>query len=123
MAPGFFARAIMNRGMSIRGGARTRFPNACMMKPMGNFNTCQHEHHDKHVLSPINMHGATPAQPTNLASGMLINDYDEYRRALCGGGALSYKALLVDAAGTLIVPSEPAAKVRYSPYQVAFTHA
>ncbi|KAL2649741.1 hypothetical protein R1flu_017869 [Riccia fluitans] len=36
-------------------------------------------------------------------------DYDYQRRAANGG--LSHKALLVDAAGTLLIPSQPAAKV------------
>eukprot|EP00249_Psilotum_nudum_P019086 c27093_g1_i4 orf=394-1407(+) len=39
----------------------------------------------------------------------LFNDYADYRRFMNGG--LAYKALLVDAAGTLIVPSLPTAKV------------
>ena len=39
-----------------------------------------------------------------------LSDYDAFRRSLCGG-SLKYKALFVDAAGTLIVPSQPAAKV------------
>eukprot|EP00249_Psilotum_nudum_P009238 c21808_g1_i1 orf=27-977(+) len=39
----------------------------------------------------------------------LFNDYAHYRRFLNGG--LAYKALFVDVTGTLIVPSQPTAKV------------
>ncbi|KAJ7521373.1 hypothetical protein O6H91_19G050900 [Diphasiastrum complanatum] len=53
--------------------------------------------------------------PTTLHSelqydyGHRFEDYDEFRRAINGG--LTHKALLVDAAGTLLVPSQPAAKI------------
>ncbi|EFJ07936.1 hypothetical protein SELMODRAFT_161261 [Selaginella moellendorffii] len=37
------------------------------------------------------------------------SDFDEYRRSINGG--ISHKALLVDAAGTLLIPAQPAAQV------------
>lgn len=37
-------------------------------------------------------------------------DYEEYRRALYGG--ITHKAVLVDAVGTLFVPSQPMAQVK-----------
>lgn len=39
----------------------------------------------------------------------LVKDYEDYRRNLYGG--LTHKALLVDAVGTLVVPSQPMAQV------------
>lgn len=38
-----------------------------------------------------------------------VKDYEEYRRSLYGG--ITHKALLVDAVGTLVVPSQPMAQV------------
>lgn len=38
--------------------------------------------------------------------------YEEYRRALYGGN-ITHKALLVDAVGTLVVPSQPMAQVLF----------
>ena len=37
-----------------------------------------------------------------------LKDYEDYRRALYGG--MTHKALLVDAVGTLVVPSQPMAQ-------------
>ncbi|MCO5575737.1 hypothetical protein L7F22_029540 [Adiantum nelumboides] len=56
-------------------------------------------------------HSLASHLPSPIQLG-LSKEYEVYRRSLYGG--LAYKALLVDAAGTLIVPSEPAAKVYYS---------
>lgn len=39
----------------------------------------------------------------------LVKDYEDYRRNLYGG--LTHKALLVDAVGTLVVPSQPMAQI------------
>ncbi|XP_060177399.1 uncharacterized protein LOC132607448 isoform X1 [Lycium barbarum] len=39
----------------------------------------------------------------------LVKEYEEYRRALYGG--LTHKALLVDAVGTLVIPSQPMAQI------------
>eukprot|EP00252_Welwitschia_mirabilis_P027454 TRINITY_DN9417_c0_g1_i2.p1 TRINITY_DN9417_c0_g1~~TRINITY_DN9417_c0_g1_i2.p1 ORF type:complete len:272 (+),score=54.97 TRINITY_DN9417_c0_g1_i2:160-975(+) len=41
--------------------------------------------------------------------GLELDWYDKYRRSVCGG--LTHKALLVDAVGTLVVPSQPAAQI------------
>lgn len=38
-----------------------------------------------------------------------LKDYEDYRRAMYGG--LTHKALLVDAVGTLVVPSQPMAQI------------
>ncbi|KAA8517990.1 hypothetical protein F0562_015464 [Nyssa sinensis] len=38
-----------------------------------------------------------------------LKDYEDYRRALYGG--MTHKALLVDAVGTLVVPSQPMAQI------------
>lgn len=38
--------------------------------------------------------------------------YEEYRRALYGGN-ITHKALLVDAVGTLVIPSQPMAQVSF----------
>lgn len=42
-----------------------------------------------------------------------VKEYEDYRRALYGG--LTHKALLVDAVGTLVLPSQPMAQVCFSP--------
>lgn len=42
----------------------------------------------------------------------LLKDYEDYRRAMYGG--LTHKALLVDAVGTLVIPSQPMAQVGFS---------
>ncbi|CDP09530.1 unnamed protein product [Coffea canephora] len=39
----------------------------------------------------------------------MLKEYEDYRRALYGG--LTHKALLVDAAGTLVAPSQPMAQI------------
>ncbi|XP_051150842.1 uncharacterized protein LOC127265175 [Andrographis paniculata] len=39
----------------------------------------------------------------------LVKEYEDYRRSLYGG--LTHKALLVDAVGTLVVPSQPMAQI------------
>lgn len=39
----------------------------------------------------------------------VLKDYEEYRRSLYG--EITHKALLVDAVGTLVVPSQPMAQV------------
>lgn len=39
----------------------------------------------------------------------LVKEYEDYRRNLYGG--LTHNALLVDAVGTLVVPSQPMAQV------------
>ncbi|CAH9062528.1 unnamed protein product [Cuscuta europaea] len=39
----------------------------------------------------------------------LLKDYEDYRRGMYGG--LTHKALLVDAVGTLVVPSQPMAQI------------
>ncbi|KAE9465892.1 hypothetical protein C3L33_02202, partial [Rhododendron williamsianum] len=41
-----------------------------------------------------------------------LKDYEDYRRALYGG--ITHKALLVDAVGTLVLPSQPMAQVSLS---------
>lgn len=41
-----------------------------------------------------------------------LKDYEDYRRSLYG--EITHKALLVDAAGTLLVPSQPMAQVSLS---------
>lgn len=43
---------------------------------------------------------------------MGLKDYEEYRRALYGG--ITHKALLVDAVGTLVIPSQPMAQVGFA---------
>ncbi|KAF5938280.1 hypothetical protein HYC85_025786 [Camellia sinensis] len=40
-------------------------------------------------------------------SSSSLKDYEEYRKALYGG--ITHKALLVDAVGTLVLPSQPMA--------------
>ncbi|KAL3533583.1 hypothetical protein ACH5RR_007104 [Cinchona calisaya] len=48
---------------------------------------------------------------TTSLSGLfgMLKEYEDYRRALYGG--LTHKALLVDAVGTLVVPSQPMAQI------------
>lgn len=41
----------------------------------------------------------------------LVKEYEDYRRGLYGG--LTHKALLVDAVGTLVIPSQPMAQVKF----------
>jgi hypothetical protein len=57
-----------------------------------------------------NYTGFLPASSKDEVSDAWLSDYEAFRRSLCGG-SLNYKALFVDAAGTLIVPAQPAAKV------------
>ncbi|KAL6987274.1 hypothetical protein U1Q18_013024 [Sarracenia purpurea var. burkii] len=53
---------------------------------------------------------AAPLESEGVDSRLLgLKDYEEYRRALCGG--ITHKALLVDAVGTLVVPSQPMAQI------------
>ncbi|XP_059646148.1 uncharacterized protein LOC132290900 [Cornus florida] len=53
---------------------------------------------------------ATPLESELVGSRLLgLKDYEDYRRALYGG--ITHKALLVDVAGTLLVPSQPMAQI------------
>lgn len=53
---------------------------------------------------------AAPVESRPVGLGMLgLKDYEDYRRSLYG--EITHKALLVDAAGTLLVPSQPMAQV------------
>lgn len=47
-----------------------------------------------------------------------LKDYEDYRRSLYG--EITHKALLVDAAGTLLVPSQPMAQVPHFLSQTCF---
>lgn len=40
-----------------------------------------------------------------------LQDYENYRKSIHGG--ITHKALLVDAVGTLVVPSQPMAQVKF----------
>ncbi|GAB2295598.1 hypothetical protein Dimus_029757 [Dionaea muscipula] len=46
----------------------------------------------------------------NFGGGVWLKDYEDYRRSLYGSG-ITHKALLVDAVGTLVVPSQPTAQI------------
>ena len=48
---------------------------------------------------------------------MGAREYYDYRRAIYGD--ITHKAILVDAAGTLLAPTEPMAKVRSMPPNIA----
>jgi hypothetical protein len=53
---------------------------------------------------------AAPVESRPVGLGLLgLKDYEDYRRSLYG--EITHKALLVDAAGTLLVPSQPMAQV------------
>lgn len=56
---------------------------------------------------------AAPATKEPRGTGVVeifgVKDYEDYRRSLYGG--ITHKALLVDAVGTLVVPSQPMAQV------------
>ncbi|KAG5555883.1 hypothetical protein RHGRI_006512 [Rhododendron griersonianum] len=53
---------------------------------------------------------AVPVESDLVGSRLFgLKDYEDYRRALYGG--ITYKALLVDAVGTLVVPSQPMAQI------------
>lgn len=45
----------------------------------------------------------------SFESGTYLKDYADYRRSLYG--QITHKALLVDAVGTLVLPSQPMAQV------------
>lgn len=47
-------------------------------------------------------------------AAVAVKDYEEYRRALYG--EITHKAVLVDAVGTLVVPSQPMAQVGFPFY-------
>ncbi|KAG5555924.1 hypothetical protein RHGRI_006540 [Rhododendron griersonianum] len=53
---------------------------------------------------------AVPVESDLVGSRLFgLKDYEDYRRVLYGG--ITYKALLVDAVGTLVVPSQPMAQI------------
>lgn len=47
-----------------------------------------------------------------------LKDYENYRKTLHGG--ITHKALLVDAVGTLVIPSQPMAQVSLRVYHPKF---
>lgn len=67
--------------------------------------------------SPFSTAAAVSPEPSSpAAEGLsgsrlfgLVKEYEDYRRALYGG--LTHKALLVDAVGTLVIPSQPMAQI------------
>lgn len=57
--------------------------------------------------------GVVPAESRSVGLDMFgLKDYEDYRRSLYG--EITHKALLVDAAGTLLLPSQPMAQVSLS---------
>ena len=52
---------------------------------------------------------ATTSRFHSTEAAAVARDYEEYRRSLYG--EITHKAVLVDAVGTLVVPSQPMAQV------------
>lgn len=70
------------------------------------------------AAAAADVEASTPPSPSPSGEGLsgsrlfgLVKEYEDYRRALYGG--LTHKALLVDAVGTLVIPSQPMAQVRF----------
>lgn len=71
----------------------------------------------KFLVDPFGVSGRSfsssvaASQEADLVGSRLfgLKDYEDYRRALYGG--ITHKALLVDAVGTLVVPSQPMAQI------------
>lgn len=71
----------------------------------------------KFLVDPFGVSGrsfsssvAAPQEADLVGSRLFgLKDYEDYRRALYGG--ITHKALLVDAVGTLVVPSQPMAQI------------
>ncbi|CAN4109204.1 unnamed protein product [Withania somnifera] len=65
------------------------------------------------AVSPVEEPPSSPSTASEGLSGSrlfgLVKEYEDYRRALYGG--LTHKALLVDAVGTLVIPSQPMAQI------------
>lgn len=68
------------------------------------------------AAAAADVEASTPPSPSPSGEGLsgsrlfgLVKEYEDYRRALYGG--LTHKALLVDAVGTLVIPSQPMAQI------------
>ncbi|CAN0910252.1 hypothetical protein LINGRAHAP2_LOCUS26193 [Linum grandiflorum] len=64
----------------------------------------------KMPTSAVRSAGLATATATATESCGGVKDYEDYRRSLYGGD-ITHKALLVDAVGTLVVPSQPMAQI------------
>ncbi|KAL8167804.1 hypothetical protein V2J09_009303 [Rumex salicifolius] len=64
------------------------------------------------ISSGSRMYSAVASREKEIGVGSVafwMKEYDDYRRSLYGG--VTHKALFVDAAGTLVVPSQPMAQI------------
>ncbi|GMH28328.1 hypothetical protein Nepgr_030171 [Nepenthes gracilis] len=62
-----------------------------------------------HLYSAVATQEVDPDIGRRGLGGFWLKDYEDYRRSLYGG--ITHKALLVDAVGTLVVPSQPMAQI------------
>ena len=73
------------------------------------------------VAVPAEAEASSPrSMVVGLEEGMGLKDYADYRRSLYG--QITHKALLVDAVGTLVLPSQPMAQVSFL-HCIHFNHA
>ena len=65
---------------------------------------------------PLRLMGSGPSfngvAKYSTSAATVVKDYEDYRKSLYGD--ITHKALLVDAVGTLVVPSQPMAQVLMS---------
>lgn len=92
-----WGKPLLARGLQEKGGMSERrfISNVSESRKLG-IGAWDHQHR-------------VPLRSSSPVEFGLFSDYEMYRRSINGG--LAYKALLVDAAGTLIIPAQPAAKV------------
>ncbi|KAK9290036.1 hypothetical protein L1049_008199 [Liquidambar formosana] len=77
--------------------------------PFGRSGSFSHYSSATAVAVPKESDGVMGSRRVGLEILGVLKDYEEYRRSLYG--EITHKALLVDAVGTLVVPSQPMAQI------------
>ncbi|KAI6696908.1 hypothetical protein NL676_017027 [Syzygium grande] len=96
------------------GGSRSPFPRRAPPPPPPP-NGLASRSDSARSASGLAAAAVAPSEPEMVGSRSLgmeifgVKEYEDYRRSLYGG--ITHKALLVDAVGTLVVPSQPMAQI------------
>lgn len=87
----------------------TRYGSEIHVGSLGSFSSPFSTSAAAAAAEPREAHLGTASSGVETRLFGMLKEYEDYRRALYGG--LTHKALLVDAVGTLVVPSQPMAQI------------
>lgn len=109
------ARSLLGTALSstktqrFASGSWTRYGSEVHAGSLGSFWSSFSTSAAAAAAEPEEAHLGTTSSGVETRLFGMLKEYEDYRRALYGG--LTHKALLVDAVGTLVVPSQPMAQV------------